>query len=261
MNNEQELQIVNQFCNNVYGKSPETTQANQRHDGAAGHWLEKQMGINPNANNGADLLGFEMKNQTTSGKTTFGDWSADYYLFKCRNNPTSTLSRTQFIEIFGKPNPEKDNRFSWSGSPIPTINRPSPWNGSRIIIDENDKIAIIYDYANDPRENKAQIVPTELQRDNVILASWSRNWLEPKLTAKFSQNGWFKCYHNSNGTYDRIAFGEPMIFDDWLNLVRQGIVYFDSGMYVGNPRNYSQWRANNNYWDSLIVREYPPFPF
>lgn len=261
MASEQELQIVRLFLDNVYGKSPDTTRANQRHDGAVGHWLETQMGISHNANNGADLLGFEMKNQTTSGKTTFGDWSADYYLFKCRNNSTSTLTRTQFIEMFGKPNPEKNNRFSWSGSPIPTVNRPSPWNGSRMVVDNNDTIAIIYDYSNDPRANKAQIIPIEFQRDNLILASWSRNWLEPKLTAKFSQNGFFKCYRNANGIYDRIAFGEPMDFDDWLNLVRQGIVYFDSGMYVGNNRNYSQWRANNDYWDSLMVREYPPFPF
>ena len=130
-----------------------------------------------------------------------------------------------------------------------------------MVVDNNDTITIIYDYSNDPRANKAQIIPIEFQRDNLILASWSRNWLEPKLTDKFSQNGFFKCYRNANGIYDRIAFGEPMDFDDWLKLVRQGIVYFDSGMYVGNNRNYSQWRANNDYWDSLMVREYPPFPF
>lgn len=257
----QELEIVRRFYNNVYGKSPDVSTANNRHDGAAGHWLEKQMGIAHNANNGADLLGFEMKNHTTSGKTTFGDWSANFYLFKNRNNPNSTLTRTQFIELFGKPNLSKDNRFSWSGLPIPTISRPSSWNGSRMIIDENDKILIVYDYSNDPRENKSQLIPNKFQRDNLILASWSRDWLEPKLINKFSQNGWFKCYQNKNGVYDRIAFGSPMDFDNWLNLVREGVVFFDSGMYVGNSRNYSQWRANNNYWDSLIVRKYPPFPF
>ena len=39
-------------------------------------------------------------------------------------------------------------------------------------------------------------------------------------------------------------------------LVIQGIVFFDSGMYEGNPRPYSQWRANNNLWDSLIIESY-----
>ena len=261
MVSSQELEIVRRFLDNVYGKKPDTTQANPRHDGAVGHWLETQMGICHNANNEADLLGFEMKNQTTSGKTTFGDWSADYYVFKCRHNPNSTLTRNQFIEMFGKPNPEKGNRYSWSGSPIPKIDTPSPWNGSRMVIDENDTIAIIYDYSNDPRSDKSATIPQEYQRDNIILASWSRVWLENKLTAKFSQNGWFKCFRNENGIYDRIAFGNPFSFDDWLNLVRQGIVYFDSGMYVGNNRNYSQWRADNDFWNSLIMRKYPPFPF
>lgn len=256
MNFDDEHEIVRRFQANVYGRKADTTQGNQRHDGRAGHWLETQMGISHNANNSADLLGYEMKNQTSS-KTTFGDWSADYYLFKDSN---FTLTRTQFIEIFGKPNPKRNNRYSWSGSPIPTINRPSPWNGSRMVIDENDTIAIIYDYSNDPRDSKLQVILSELQRDGLILASWSRGWLEPKLVAKFSQNGWFKCYHDKNGVYNRIAFGEPMNFDNWLNLVRQGVVFFDNGMYVGNSRNYSQWRANNAYWESLIVREYPPFP-
>jgi hypothetical protein len=28
-------------------------------------------------------------------------------------------------------------------------------------------------------------------------------------------------------------------------------------MYFGNARPYAQWRATNNYWNSLILREYP----
>lgn len=256
-----ELEIICRFFNKVYGKIPQINSSHPRHDGAIGHWLETQMGIAHNADNYADLLGYEMKNDTTS-KTTFGDWSADFYLFKNkRSNPHSSLSRTQFIRIFGKPNPEKGNRYSWSGTPIPTIDTPSTWNGSRMIIDKNDTITIIYNYSDDPRSNKSQIIPIEFQNNPVILASWSRSWLEPKLSRKFSQNGWFKCYRGSNGVYNRIAFGEPMNFDNWLDLVRKGVVFFDSGMYEGNSRNYSQWRANNSYWESLIVREYPPFPF
>ena len=72
MASPQEQEIVQIFMKNVYGKSPDTSQQNQNHDGKKGHWLEKQMGIKPNASNAPDLLGFEMKNQTTS-KTTFGD--------------------------------------------------------------------------------------------------------------------------------------------------------------------------------------------
>jgi len=67
-----EKMIVDLFLKNVYGKSPNISQQNQQHDGKKGHWLEKQMGITHNASNAPHLLGFEMKNQTTS-KTTFGD--------------------------------------------------------------------------------------------------------------------------------------------------------------------------------------------
>lgn len=254
---EQELEIIRRFRENVYEKKPDTSLLNQNHDGRAGHWLETQMGISHNAHNEADLFGYEMKNHTTSGKTTFGDWSADYYIFK---NNQLNLSRTQFIKIFGKPNAQKNGRYSWSGEPIPTIHRPSSWNGSKMLIDEYDTIKIVYNYSQDPRPNKDKIVPTWLQQENLTLASWSKEWLQPKFTKKFSQNGWFKCLQDDCGFYRTIVFGEPMNFENWLKLVRSGVVFFDSGMYEGNERNYSQWRANNTYWDSLIVRKYPPFP-
>ena len=77
----EEAQIIKLFKENVYGRSPKTDDFNQRHDGKAGHWLERQMGIAANANNEPDLYGYEMKNSTGS-KTTFGDWSANYYIFK-----------------------------------------------------------------------------------------------------------------------------------------------------------------------------------
>ena len=47
-----------------------------------------------------------------------------------------------------------------------------------------------------------------------------------------------------------------MNYDEWLKLVHSGIVFLDSGMHENNKRPYSQWRANNNFWDSLITEEY-----
>lgn len=249
----EETEIVSRFMNNVYGKSPDLTGFNVNHDGSEGHWLERQMGIVANCYNEPDLLGFEMKNNTSS-KTTFGDWSADYYLFK---DSLSGINRNEFISIFGKPNPLKNNRYSWSGTPIPTINHRSSYNGSYMNIDQQGNIYICYEYSFDPRNDKDIIIPQNLKNGIVILAKWSRDNLETKLSNKFGGNGWFKCYKNKNGIYYRIAFGAPMIFDNWLNLIRQGIVFFDSGMYQGNSRNYSQWRANNHYWEGLIVRVYP----
>lgn len=252
-----ENKIVNQFKENVYGRRAEITDVNERHDGKKGHWLERQMGVEANASNSPDLYGYEMKNETRS-KTTFGDWSADYYIF--RNNPKSKIDRSDFLRIFGRPNEEKGGRYSWSGTPVPNISRHSPYNGSRMEIDDIGNISIIYDFDRDPRNDKHSIVPSHLQTNDLVLASWSRDNLEGKLTSKFSQSGWFRCRTDSTGKYDRIEFGAPMNFDSWLKLVREGTVFFDSGMYEGNSRNYSQWRANNAYWDSLVTRSYPPFP-
>ena len=252
----EEIKIIKLFKENVYGRSPNIDGFNQRHDGKAGHWLERQMGIAANANNEPDLYGYEMKNSTGS-KTTFGDWSANYYIFKDKE---VDLDRTQFMEVFGKPNVEKGGRYSWSGSPIPNFNSPSTYNGSEMVFDDAKNIIIVYNYSRDPRPDKENIVPPNLQQEGVILARWDRDNLNDKLTKKFGHHGWFKCNKDKNGCYNQIAFGEPMIFDNWIKLVEQGIVFFDSGMYVGNARNYSQWRANNNHWDSLITRTYPPFP-
>lgn len=80
--------------------------------------------------------------------------------------------------------------------------------------------------------------------------------LKDKLEDKFNQKGWFTCKKDSEGKYNQICFGGTFNFDQWLDLVAKGIVFFDSGMYQGNKRPYSQWRANNKYWDSLITERY-----
>ena len=80
--------------------------------------------------------------------------------------------------------------------------------------------------------------------------------LRDKLEGKFNQNGWFKCKTDSNGVYDRICFGLPITFEQWINLIKQGHVYLDSGMHEGNSRPYQSWRANNTFWDTLIYDEF-----
>lgn len=63
------------------GKLPNVLDQNKRHDGRYGNWLEKQFGIKPNGKNAADILGYELKNETSTGRTSFGDWSANEYVF------------------------------------------------------------------------------------------------------------------------------------------------------------------------------------
>ena len=58
-------------------------------------------------------------------------------------------------------------------------------------------------------------------------------------------DGWFG--------YSSLIFGGPLTFEKWINLVKTGEVFFDSGMYEGNSRPYSQWRASNAIWESMVV--------
>ena len=251
-----ELKIIRRFKENVYGRKPNTNESNQNHDGKDGHWLERQMGIVANADNQPDLFGYEMKNNT-SNKTTFGDWSASYRIFRDKE---ANLTQVDFVRIFGRPNPDRDGRYSWSGEPVPKVNRPSPYNGSIMFIDNMNNISIVYNYSLDPRPDKHLIVPIRFQRENLILMRWTKEELQKKLLNKFGQHGWFKCSKNKNNEYCEISFGAPMTYENWIERVRQGIIIFDSGMREDSNKPYASWRANNTYWQSLITHTYPPFP-
>ena len=251
VSDEREI-IVERYMKNVHGKKPDTDKYTTAHDGKEGHWLEKQMGIPHNRKTEPDLLGYEMKNDTTS-KTTFGDWSADYYIF---NDTKYNISRDEFMKIFGHPNPKKEGRLSWSGSPIPKIDQVNSF-GQELVIDQTKNIVIRYSYSKDSRENKSSLVPDNLQIDNLTVARWDTESLKEKVENKFNQKGWFKCLKNKDGRYESIVFGNPMNFETFMESVSKGDIFFDSGMYQGNLRNYSQWRANNTFWDNLVVDRHP----
>jgi hypothetical protein len=245
---EGKKEIIRLFNENVRGKKAVPIDVNTLHDGKDGHWLETQMGIKHNRDNEADLLGYEMKNQTQN-KTTFGDWSADYYIYK---DPEIGIIRDDFICIFGKPNMEKGGRYSWSGEPCPKISGVNSF-GQQLIVDEDKNILAVYHFSKDRRVDKSMVVPKQLQIDNLTLALWEKSSISQKLERKFNNKGWFICQKDSNGIYNQIAFGNPTNYDNWIELVKKGVVFFDSGMYQTNNRNYSQWRANNSYWYNLIT--------
>ena len=260
--------LIQIFRENIKGKTPDVRGTNARHDGRRGHWLEAQFNIHHNADNSADILGYELKNETTS-KTTFGDWSANEYIYTSPEYSSvfhysdTIKNRDLFLSIFGKPNKAKNGRCSWSGEPCPKISGYNKF-GQRLTIADNNDIVAEYSYSNDQRENKAEIIPLALQQENLILARWygtsvpqgkKGKCLKSKLEDKFNDKGWFTCKTDNTGRYCKICFGAPITFDRWISLVKQGIVFFDSGMYVGNKRPYSEWRANNSFWDSLIIEE------
>jgi hypothetical protein len=248
--NQEKKQIIDLFIKNVKGKKEDTSGSNQYHDGKGGHWLERQMGITANNSNSPDILGYEMKNDTTS-KTSFGDWSPDKSIFKTPKQ----ISRDDFLTIFGKSNQEKNGRFSWSGDPSPKIGNYNSF-GQILKIDDELNIHAVYSYSKDMRQDKNQIVPIELHQECLILATWTNDVLRKKVENKFNQKGWFKCLKNKDGYYNSIVFCDPFGYEHFIELVKKGIIFFDSGMHQGNPRPYANWRANNSALDEFITSTY-----
>lgn len=242
-------QIISLFFQNVKGKQPTKTFGEA--DGTQGHWLEAQFGIKPNGDNAPDLFGYELKNDTNS-KTTFGDWQASKYIF---DKKTGSCSKFDFFRFFGAPNPKKGGRYSWSGKPFPSVKK---WNefGQKLLISEDGSVFAVYNYGRDLRPHKESLIPSKYQSGDIALAIWERDRLKNLVENKFNVSGWFKCLKDDSGTYVEIAFGPTITFEHFIGAVRTGDIYLDSGMYEGNPRPYQQWRADNSFWNALIVDRY-----
>jgi hypothetical protein len=260
--NNNKQQIVEIFNQNVKGVDILLDGKNSKHCGKEGHWLETQMGIKHNAKNEPDLYGYEMKK--SSSKITLGDFSASEYAFSKKNkrntinhynnwNDDNKLERSDFIKIFGNPNSAKNNRYSWSGSCIPIYNK---WNanGQILTINENNDIVIIYSFSNDTRTIKENF-PIFLKNDNIIIALWKYEKMKPHINNKFNNKGFFIC-KKTGTTYEKICFGSPFNYDYFIECIKNKKIIFDSGMYDGNNRNYSHFRAPASFWNELIIEEY-----
>lgn len=259
------------FDERVRGRSPEPISGKKHHDGSEGHWLQYQFGLSPENHNAPDLMGFELKDDTT-GKTTFGDWPASNYLFvsheacienstkrlKCMKCSNSVMIRDHFLHVFGTAtNPKHPNRFSWSGSVFPKVGSTNKY-GQGMFVELDHSVRITYSFELDRRPDKTDYVPTDLRGTTMTLAFWSAELLRKRVEQKFNQFGWFKCVQASKGKgeYTHLKFGIPITFERWISEVQRGSVYLDSGMYQGNKRPYSNWRANNDFWDTLVEETY-----
>lgn len=243
------------FYKNVYGRQVASDDANNNCH-AEGHWLEKQFGIKRNGNNGSDICGYELKKD--SQKITFGDWSADEYIFKtghvlpCFNkNVPKCFTKENFLRIFGSHEKNKA-RFSWSGSCVPKYNKFNR-HGQAFIVDSDNNIYAIYSHLFD--RNSGSKPSWVTHQDFFILAMWRSMRIRNYLKNKFGQRGFILCHKNKQNTYDKIYFGNNIDFEYWIQAFKRGDVFFDSGMYEGNNRNYSQWRASRDFWYDLVTHE------
>ncbi len=235
--------IEERFTKNVKGKKPDLSQFNSTHDGREGDWLTKAMGLNVNGINEPDFEGFEMKKYSV-GKTSFGDWSPDESLY---SGALKKMSRDEFLQMFGVPNPKKGGRFSWSGKVFPKYGEFND-AGQRLAIDDFGNIVAIYRFGKDSR--KISVAP-EFHHGEIVLARWREETLKLKLERKFNQLGWFRCLKNNKGEYERIIFGNAINYESFLSLVITGDIFLDCGMHQGNARPYMIWRASNRVWDKL----------
>lgn len=251
--------IINTFIKNVKGKKISFDK--NSHCGSEGHWLETQMGIIHNNNNEPDILGYEMKKN--SSKITFGDFSASEYLFSKKKEiiedaniwkkNENKITRTDFIKYFGTPNSSKNNRYSWSGKCVPVY---GSWNfcGQMMMFNNKLELCIFYSFEKDTRKEKYSY-PSFIKND-IVIAIWTKSKLEQHINKKFNNNGFFIC-KKINNTYEKICFGKPFDFNYFVDNIKNKNIIFDSGMYEGNTRNYSHFRSSaNNFWNILITEEY-----
>lgn len=248
--------IIELFNKNI--KNTEIFIENSKHCGADGHWLEQQMKLKPNCKNEPDIDGFEMKKM--SKKITLGDFSASEYAYSRKNKRNTinafnewsddvTMTRTDFIHFFGNSNQNKNGRYSWSGSCVPTYDK---WNdnGQNLLVMENNDIVILYSFSKDTRKTKANF-PEFLKHDCIAIALWKMEKMKAHVENKFNQNGFFMC-EKIGKNYDKIHFGRPFTFDYFIECIKSRKIFFDSGMYEGNNRNYSHFRAMKNFWLELV---------
>ena len=154
------------------------------------------------------------------------------------------------MTFFGAPNINKGNRYSWSGSVFPKMG-PFNAHGQVLRIAANQDVVAIYSHSHDHVHKGLNVMPAKFRVDELEIARWQSQTLKRKLEQKFNQLGWFRCLKGKNGAYERIQFGGPINFENFMALLKEGTIYIDCGMYQGNDRPYMNFRASNRLWNAL----------
>ena len=239
-------QIITLFNNNVKNVEICLDGQNKAHCGKEGHWLEKKMGIKPNAKNEPDLLGYEMK--TGESVTTFVDKAPNNMFIGNIPIPKrkSTHVKQQFWELYAsKKESDEATIGGWSAHRYNL-------SGQKLYVDEQNNINIKYDYSHDQRPNKDSIIG--LIKEPHIIMQWNADTLKSTIENKFNQKGFFKCVKQQN-KFVKICFGGPITYEFWIDKVKKGVIYHDGYSKV-NGRGRHVFRAANKFWNDLITEEY-----
>jgi hypothetical protein len=146
-----------------------------------------------------------------------------------------------------------NERVSWAGSCVPRYNVFNE-HGQTLVADNSNNIYALYSHKYD-KHSQYKPLWTRKQ-DCYILAYWDHEKLRANINAKFNQRGFVLCQKNKKNVYDKLYFGKSIDFQTWMTAFKKGYIFFDSGMYQGNRRNYSLWRGSQSFWYSLIDYEF-----
>jgi len=256
-------ELVEIWETEIRGKK--TSEITMSTHGSLGHWVQEKFGQDLDSDKDADWRGLEIK--TGRQKMTFGDWGPSKWMWttnKGKKNENKGLhpdvieNQDQFVRMFGKPittesvryRREKDEdkrklllgRHSWS-STCPKIDQFND-AGSRLVVNPDNSIEAIYLYHKDQRGNKSELVNKKFHTGTVIIGRWESAKLDDHVTRKFGQKGWVK-FVEKGGVYVQMQLFPPIKLSTFLEWVKKGLVFFDTGMYEGNPKPYCQFRASN----------------
>ncbi len=131
------------------------------------------------------------------------------------------------------------------------------WNycGQRLLFNKENDLICEYSYKNDERQIKKDF-PKYLKYEIIIIGFWSNEKLFNHINNKFNQNGFYILKKNKDGIYDKICFGLPINYEYFVDGIKSKKIILDSGMYMGNSRNYSHFRSNSIHFNNLIIDEY-----
>jgi hypothetical protein len=249
--------VARDFFTLIKGEKIDLTNHNNR-----GNFIEHLLGIKPNSRNEPDLYGLECKSKEE--KITFFDLVPEECPWSLRPNTKNgrrakkksewevidrnfTPSKSVFMKYFGVWNSDK-RYWSWSGEVFPKVSDEYNFAGQKIVVN-NEGITIYYSKSHDTRPEKLDF--TEI--DPLPIIFYSRERLETAFENKFS-NGYFLCDTIGN-SFEKIHFGR-FTFETFIEGMKSGIIYIDSGNHEGAKRNRWCFRAPKNFWMKFIFQTY-----
>jgi hypothetical protein len=156
------------------------------------------------------------------------------------------------MKYFGNYNLRK-KRYSFSGRCIPKFGKWS-YNGNKFEFDEHNNLFLIYSYEHDQRN--VYIPKLFRKQEYIVLQYWKIENLRKKVENKFNVNGFIIFEKDKEKKYSKLLIGNKININNFVKMFKNGDIIFDSGMYSGNSRNYSHFRASDSIWKNLVIEEY-----